>query len=82
MKNTDKRRPGRPRKYQDAAERVQAFRKRKLNDGRRFDIYISGKASWRLTTLSKAWGCSRGDVIDRLLMEADHRYEDILFPEM
>lgn len=72
---------GRPRKYATNKERIQAFRKRKLSEGRRFDIYISDKASWRLTKLSKAWGCSRGDAINRLLIEADDRYESILFPE-
>ena len=81
MEDTGKRGRGRPRKYIDAAERLRAFRERKQAEGRRFDIYVSTKASWRLTKLSKAWRCSRGDAIERLLMEADQRYTGIMFPE-
>jgi hypothetical protein len=76
-----KRGRGRPRKYANDTERIQAFRDRKQAKGRRFDIYVSSKASWRLTKLAEAWGCSRGDAIDRLLMEADQKYTNILFPE-
>jgi hypothetical protein len=72
---------GRPRKYADEAERVQAFRRRKKADGRRIDAYINTKASYRLTVLSKAWDCSIGEVIERLLMESDERYGDIFHPD-
>jgi hypothetical protein len=72
---------GRPRKYADDAKRVQAFRKRMLEKGRRIDGYVSYSASWRLEKLAKAWGCNMGQVIERLLMEADERYGDVLFPE-
>jgi len=72
---------GRPKKHQSDVDRVNDYRKRKTSDGRRFDVYISTQASWRLTALSKAWGCSRGSAIERLLMEADNQYEGILFPE-
>jgi hypothetical protein len=44
------------------------------------DIYIS-KATWRLKTLAAAWGCSVGQVINRLVMETDERYGKVLFPE-
>lgn len=78
---TKKRGKGRPRKYADNAERVQAFRSRKKADGRRIDAYISTDAGWRLTALSKAWDCSIREVIERLLIESDQKYEDVLFPE-
>lgn len=75
---TEKR--GRPRLHADGAGRVRAFRKRQHAKGRRIDAYIGDGASWRITKLSEAWGCSLGQVIDRLVMEADDRYESILFP--
>lgn len=78
---TKKRCRGRPRKYAVDTERVQAFRRRKKSDGRRVDAYIGTGASWRLAALSKAWGCSIGEVIERLLLESDQKYENILFPE-
>lgn len=64
-----------------STERVRALRQRRRREGTRVDAYIGDKASWRLTALAKAWRCSRGDVLDRLLIEADERYEDVLFPE-
>ena len=76
-----KRGPGRPRIHRDVNARVKAFRDRKQAQGRRLDVYVSSKASWRLTKLSKAWGCSKGDAIERLVLEADERYEPILFPD-
>ena len=71
---------GRPRKHQSDADRVKCYRKRKQADGHRIDAYVSTKASLRLTRLADAWECSMGQVIERLLMEADERYKDILFP--
>jgi len=71
---------GRPRKYDQASERVNAYRKRKLAEGRRLDIFLHSKASWRITALAKAWDCSHGVAIERLIMEADQKYETILFP--
>ena len=65
----------------NSTERVRALRQRRRREGTRLDVYVSDKASWRLTALAKAWGCSRGDVVDRLLLESDERYEDVLFPE-
>ncbi|MFA7382851.1 MAG: hypothetical protein WC001_05325 [Desulfurivibrionaceae bacterium] len=71
---------GRPRKYDQASERVDAYRKRKQAEGRRLDIFLLNQASWRITALAKAWDCSRGAAIERLIMEADQKYESILFP--
>jgi hypothetical protein len=69
---------GRPRKHADGAERLRRFRK---EQHRRLDGYIDSQASWRLNALAAAWGCSRGKVLERLLLEADDKYEDVLFPE-
>ena len=79
MPETKKR--GRPRKYEDPNKRIRAFRQRKKSEGRRLDVYISTSASWRLTRLSEAWDCSLAQVIERLILEADQKYEGILFPE-
>ena len=76
---TPKRR-GRPKVHDSVAGRVEAYRQRRRAEGRRSEIYLSDSASWRLLTLSKAWGCNRSKAVDRLIMEADERYRDILFP--
>lgn len=70
---------GRPRKHKDEAEKVQAWRRKQ--EGRRLDGYIDSSASWRLQRLSKAWNCSMAGAVERLAMEADKKYERILFPE-
>jgi hypothetical protein len=72
---------GRPKKYDQANDRVNDYRKRKQAEGKRLDIFLQSQASWRITALAKAWGCSRGTAIERLIMEADQRYGAILFPE-
>ena len=76
-----KKRPGRPRKHNTAVERVRSYRQGKQAEGRRLDLYVSSKASWRLTALANAWGCSKAKAVERLLLESDERYETILFPE-
>lgn len=80
-KKTETKKRGRPRLHKNDADRIKHYRKQKQAEGRRLDIYIDSQASWRLTAFSKAWGCSMGKVVERLLMEADDRYDDILFPE-
>ncbi|MFZ5573246.1 MAG: hypothetical protein ACOZF0_22820 [Thermodesulfobacteriota bacterium] len=72
---------GRPKKHETDSARVKAYRNRKNAEGRRLDIFVKAEASWRLTKLAAAWECSKGQVIERLIMEADERYEEILFPE-
>lgn len=79
MAETKMKRPGRPRKYEDAQARVMAWRKKQT--GRRLDGYVNSNASWRLTKLANAWGCSIAGVVERLAIEADERYSGILFPE-
>lgn len=64
-----------------SAERMTAFRQRKRGDSRRVDVYLGAKASWRLSALAEAWECNRSEVIERLLLEADERYREILFTE-
>lgn len=76
---TEAKKRGRPRKYKDEAAKVKAWRKKQ--EGRRLDGYIDSSASWRLTKLSEAWGCSLARAVERLVLEADERYEEILFPE-
>lgn len=72
---------GRPKKHADGRERVKAYRERQRHQGRRIDAYVDNQASWRLKRLAAAWGCSLGQAVTRLVMEADGRYNDILFPE-
>jgi len=69
---------GRPRLYHDDKAKVRAWRKKQT--GRRLDGYINNSASWRLTKLAKAWECSLAAAVERLVMEADTVYDDILFP--
>lgn len=66
----------------DDAKRSHKPRKRKLSEGRRLNIHICPKASWRITRLSKVWECSLSQAIERLILEADNRYEDALFPDI
>lgn len=70
---------GRPRKHADQKQRVAAWRKKQ--EGRRLDGYVSSSASWRLKRLSEVWECSLADSVERLIMEADKHYSDVLFPE-
>lgn len=79
MTETTEKRRGRPRIHQDPQGRVKAWRQK--HEGRRLDIYVSSSASWRLKRLAEVWGCSVAGVVERLALEADERYEDILFPE-
>ena len=68
---------GRPRIHRDAKARLAAHRR----EHRRVEASLESSASWRLKALAKAWGCSQSAAIERLILEADERYEDILFPE-
>lgn len=61
--------------------RVQRYRQRK-REYTRLDVHITPRASWRLKRLAKAWGVSRARAIDRLILEADERYQAILFPDL
>ncbi|MEE4609086.1 MAG: hypothetical protein V2L15_09375 [Desulfobacteraceae bacterium] len=42
---------------------------------------MSPKASRRLKKLAAAWKMSRPAAIERLILEADERYQEILFPD-
>lgn len=70
---------GRARIHTDEKAKMQAWRKKQ--EGRRLDGYIDNSASWRLQRLSEAWNCSMSSAIERLIMEADNKYNSILFPE-
>ncbi len=74
---------GRPRKEatRSNAECVKAFRKRRSKEGWRHDVYISYSAHHRLVSLTKAWGCTPSKAIERLILEAEQEYKDIMFPE-
>ena len=72
---------GRPRLHIDDKARVRAYRKQQRHQGRRLDVYVGVQASWRLKRLADAWECGLGEVINRLVLEADDRYSDVLFPE-
>lgn len=75
----EKRGPGRPKKHETDHDRIKAFRKKKDRESCRIDCYVSYGASNRIESLSKFWNCSKGDTIDRLIMEAAEKYDDILF---
>jgi hypothetical protein len=77
MTETTEKRAGRPRQHKDEKARVQAWRKKQ--EGRRLDGYVNNSASWRLDKLAEAWGCSLAGVVERLALEADGQYKDILF---
>jgi hypothetical protein len=71
--------PGRPRKYAD--QRVKTMLWRAKQESKRVDLYLNAKAAWRLDKLAKEWECSRAGAVERLLVEADEKYRDILFPD-
>ena len=71
---------GRPRKYNNDAIKISIWRKRASLDKRRIELSINHSASWRLEALAQEWDVSRSAVIERLIMEADERYQNILFP--
>jgi len=75
----EKRGRGRPRVYTDNQARVKAYRRKQ--EGHRLDGFVLSSASWRLKRLAEAWGCSLAGAVDRLALEADDRYQVILFPE-
>jgi hypothetical protein len=77
---TKKRGRGRPRMYHDHAEAMAAYRRRKVRAGQRMDVYVNIEAAWRLDRLVKAWGGTASKAIERLILEADQRYESIIFP--
>ncbi len=79
MTETTKKGKGRPRIHRDPQDRVKAWRKKQ--EGRRLDVYVSPSASWRLHRLAEVWGCSLAGAVERLALEADDKYSDILFPE-
>jgi hypothetical protein len=61
--------------------RVQRYRQRK-REYTRLDVHITPRASWRLKRLAAAWGVSRARVVDRLILEADEKYQSVLFPDL
>ncbi|MDZ7641627.1 MAG: hypothetical protein U5J62_06370 [Desulfurivibrio sp.] len=78
----EEKRRGRPLKHQGGARaRTRAWRDRQKSQGRRLDGYVGDSAAWRLKRLAAAWGCSLAGAVERLALEADDRYESILFPE-
>ncbi|EKD33689.1 MAG: hypothetical protein ACD_75C02624G0005 [uncultured bacterium] len=78
MAETAEKRRGRPRIHQDPQDRMKAWRQKQ--EGRRLDGYVSSSASWRLHRLAEVWNCSLSAAVERLALEADERYEEILFP--
>lgn len=74
-------RRGRPRIHATSAERVAAHREAHREEGQRLEVFLPPSATWRLKRLAQEWGGSRSAAIERLIMEADERYGDILFPE-
>lgn len=77
---SENKKKGRQRIHANGAEKIKAWRK-KNKELVRHDIYITPSATWRIKALAKAWSCTPAKVIERLTMEADSKYENILFPE-
>ena len=75
----EKRGPGRPRKHADQRAKTKAWRYNQQKA--RLDLYVNASAEWRLDKLAKEWNCSRAGVVERLLVEADEKYNDILFDQ-
>ncbi len=80
-KEPETKKKGRPRIHKSDTHRLRAYRERQRKEFTRIDAYIDASACWRLDRLAKAWECSRGGAIQRLIMEADEQYNSILFPE-
>ena len=66
----EKKKVGRPRKHQDAAARVRAFRGKAAYPGHRFDIYLAEDAVIVVRMLQKQSGLSASGVIDAVLRGA------------
>ncbi len=79
MSESNTKRAGRPRKHSDAQTKIKAWRAKQT--GHRLDGYVDSKAHWRLKALAKAWECSLAGAVERLAVEADNKYSDILFPD-
>lgn len=79
MEETKEKSVGRPRKHKDERARVSAWRQKQ--ERRRLDIYVDSSTSWRIDRLANEWGCSLSAVVERLTIEADEKYSNILFPE-
>ena len=58
---------GRPRKYEDAAARVRAFRAKAAYPGHRYDVYLSKDAHVIIRVLMKRHGLSASGVVDAVL---------------
>jgi hypothetical protein len=69
------------KQVQTSTERVKRFRQRQKGERTRMEAYLSPKASWRLKKLAAAWKMSRPAAIERLILEAEERYQEILFPD-
>ncbi|MDY0311366.1 MAG: hypothetical protein RBR20_04500 [Desulfobacterales bacterium] len=65
-----------------STDRVKRFRQRRKGETTRMEAYLSPKASWRLKKLAAAWKVSRPAAIERLILEADERYHETLFPDL
>jgi hypothetical protein len=79
MTEISSKRKGRPSVHKDSQSRVKAWRGKQ--EGRRLDGYINNSASWRLQKLAKVWGCSLAAAVERLILESDEKYHEVLFPE-
>ncbi|WP_459947798.1 hypothetical protein [Desulfocastanea catecholica] len=72
-----KRGPGRPRKHADQRAKTRAWRYNQ--EKHRVDLYLHSSAYWRLKKLAGIWGCSLAGAVERLAIEADEKYRDLLF---
>lgn len=72
---------GRVKIHENSTARVAAWRQKQRLKKCRLDGFVNYEASWRLKALADVWGCSRSSVVERLILEADEKYGDLLFPE-
>jgi hypothetical protein len=61
------RKPGRPRKHEDVAARVAAFRAKKAYPGHRHDVYLGEDAHAIVSRLKKTTGLSVSAILDGIL---------------
>jgi len=73
--------PGRPRKYENNASRMKAYRAAQKRQGKAVLLTLDFTTHRHIKILAKAWKCSASEVIARWGKELEAKYEDILYPE-
>ncbi|WNV04204.1 hypothetical protein RP726_17595 [Candidatus Methylospira mobilis] len=72
---------GRPRKHENNAARMQAYRSEQKRKGRAVLLTLDFTTHRHIKILAKAWGCSAADVIARWGKELEPKYENIMYTQ-